>query len=75
MTADQLEQRIKKAYPDCDVAVIDSTGTSNHFDVRVASIHFAGLTRVRQHQSVMKLFAEELESGELHALAIKTLTK
>lgn len=75
MTADEIEQRIKSAFSDCDVAVIDTTGTRDHFDVRVASPVFAGKSRIQQHQAVMSLFSKELKSGEVHALQIKTLVK
>lgn len=75
MTAEQIEKRIKSAWADCDVAVFDTTGTSNHFDVRVASRSFAGKSRIDQHKSVMDLFSAELKSGEVHALQIKTIAK
>lgn len=75
MTPDQMELRIKSAFPDCDVAVIDLTGTQNHFDVRIATSAFKGLSRIQQHQAVMGLFQNELSTGEVHALAIKAIIK
>ena len=75
MTTDKIEERIRSAYPDCEVAVLDSTGTQNHFDVRIMTQEFSGLTKIQQHKMVMQLFADELKSGEIHALAIKTVTK
>lgn len=75
MTPEQMEARIKNAYPDCDVAVIDTTGTKDHFDIRVAAREFSGLSRIRQHQAIMGLFQAELKSGEVHALEIKTIPK
>lgn len=75
MTAQQMEDRLKTAFPDCDVAVIDSTGTQDHFDVRIAASQFRGLSRVRQHQAVMSVFSEELKTGEVHALALQIFTK
>ncbi len=75
MTAEQIEKRIKDAWADCEVAVLDTTGTNNHFDVRVASRTFAGKSRIEQHKSVMDLFSAELKTGEVHALQIKTIAK
>ena len=75
MTADQIEERLKKAYPDSDLAVIDTNGDGYHFDVRIASENFKGKTRIKQHQEVMAVFDDELKSGELHALSLKTLVK
>lgn len=73
MTVEEVEQRLKAAYPDCELAVIDMTGGGSNFDVRIASNSFEGKSRVKQHQEVMAVFSKELESGEIHALAIKTL--
>ncbi len=75
MTAEQIEKRIKTALADCDVAVIDTTGTNDHFDVRVSSRSFLNKTRIEQHKMIMDLFSSEFKSGEVHALQIKTLLK
>lgn len=75
MTTEQMETRIREAFPGGDVVVFDLTGGSNHFEVRISAPDFAGKTRIQQHQAVMKLFDPELKSGEVHALAIKTLIK
>jgi len=75
MTSKQIEARIKEAFPKGEVLVLDLTGSSDHFEVRVLTPEFAGKTRIQQHQSIMKLFDPELKSGEVHALAVKTLVK
>ena len=75
MTAEQVGARIRKAFPKGEVVVFDLTGGSDHFEVRVLASEFAGKTRIQQHQTIMKLFDPELKSGEVHALAIKTLVK
>ena len=75
MTPEQMEDRIRSAYPDCDVAVLDSTGTQNHFDVRLATSSFKSLTRIQRHQAVMALFQKELASGEVHALQLQLMEK
>ena len=43
-----------------------------HFNVVVESTAFKGLSRIEQHQHVMKVFDTELKSGEVHALSLKT---
>jgi stress-induced morphogen len=75
MNADEIEARLRLAYPDCDVAVIDTNGRGDHFDVRVASGLFKDRTRVQRHQDVMGLFQKEFASGELHALQLNILLK
>lgn len=79
MTIDQMRQRLQEAYPDAttdgDIHVHDLTGTSDHWEVLVKSQQFNGLSRIEQHQHVMKAFAPELKTGEVHALTIKTIVK
>lgn len=68
-----MEIRLKEFYPQAQVAVIDFTGTNDHFEVRISEPSFKSLTRIQQHKKVMEIFAEELASGEVHALSIKTI--
>lgn len=79
MKIDQMKQRLVAAYPDAnsdsEIRVHDLTGTSDHWEVEVRSAAFNGLSRIEQHQHVMKVFAPELKTGEVHALSIKTATK
>lgn len=79
MKIEEMKQRLIQFYPDADagkdIQVFDLTGTSDHWEVSVASSAFKGLSRVEQHQHVMKAFAAELKTGEVHALSIKTSIK
>ena len=79
MNTEEMKQRLIEAYPDADsttdIQVFDLTGTSDHWEVAVKSAAFQGLSRVEQHQHVMKAFAPELKTGEVHALSIKTAVK
>ena len=74
-----MKQRLIDAYPDADasndIQVFDLTGTSDHWEVAVNSAAFNGMSRIEQHQHVMKAFAAELKTGEVHALSIKTTVK
>lgn len=71
----QLEERIKSIYPNCEVKVVDTTGSLDHFHVEVAATEFAGRTRIQQHQAILDLFRNEFKTGEVHALEIKTAVK
>lgn len=75
MTTEQMEARIRQAYPDCDVAVIDTNGNEDHYDIRIATAALKDLTRIKQHQAVMSLFSTELKTGEVHALQIRIINK
>ncbi|MDC0980227.1 BolA/IbaG family iron-sulfur metabolism protein, partial [Bdellovibrionales bacterium] len=62
-------------FADGDAVAFDLTGAGNHFEVRVATSEFKDMSRIQQHQTIMGLFKKELDSGEIHALGIKTITK
>jgi stress-induced morphogen len=75
MSPEQMKTRLKEAYPDGAVDVVDLTGTHDHYQVFVESSAFAGLSRIQQHKHVMQVFDAELKTGEVHALTIKTQLK
>ncbi len=75
MTQEQMKQRLEQFYPSGTIEVFDLTGTADHWEVYVESEAFKGLSRIEQHQHVMKCFSAELKTGEVHALSIKTKIK
>ena len=70
----ELERRIRAALPGAQVEVRDLTGTGDHFEARVAAPGFEGLGMLDQHQAVYGPLRDLLDSGALHALALKTYT-
>ena len=56
---------------DADVEV-DSDGS--HFEVRVTSAAFAGLSRVRRQQLVYEAIGELIREGTVHAVTIRAST-
>jgi len=75
MKPEDIKQRLQVAYPDGSVEVTDLTGTHDHYQVSITSQAFTGLSRIQAHKHVMAVFSEELKTGEVHALTIKTQTK
>ena len=67
-----LESRIKAALPDAQVTIRDLTGTGDHFEARVVSGAFEGKSMVEQHAAVYAPLQDLLDSGALHALALRT---
>lgn len=67
-----IRGRILEALPGSEVEVHDTTGTGDHFEARVVSPAFSGKPMVQQHQLVYGPLRQWLQSGELHALALKT---
>lgn len=70
MQASELHSLIKAALPDAEVIV---RGEGDHFEAVVVSRQFAGRTMVQQHRLVYAALGDRM-GGEIHALALRTLT-
>lgn len=57
---------------DCDHAEV--IGDGQHFQAVIVSREFAGLNRVQRQQRVNAVLKARFDSGELHALSMRTLT-
>jgi stress-induced morphogen len=73
MTLDQIKARIEENLETTHVQIID-LGGGDHIRAVVVSPKFAGLPLIRQHKLVLDLFTSEINSNEVHALTVKTLT-
>jgi stress-induced morphogen len=70
---ERLTSLLRDAFPDAsELAVVDRTGTGDHFHVTVASGRFDGLTLVEQHRLVYAALAGPLADGTIHELRITT---
>jgi acid stress-induced BolA-like protein IbaG/YrbA len=49
-------------------------GDGHHFEALIVSAEFAGKNRVQRQQRVNAVLREHFNSGELHALSMKTQT-
>ena len=68
-----LTELIRAKLPDADVAVVDRTGTMDHFNVTVRSAEFKGKTLIEQHQLVYGALKAALKDGRVHAVELKTI--
>ncbi len=73
MSAEDLESRLRAAFPDAEIEIQDLAGDGDHYRARIVSEQFRGLSRVRQHQLVYAALGGRM-GGELHALALETST-
>lgn len=73
MTLDAIKARIEENLATTHVQVID-LGGGDHIRAIVVSPKFAGLPLLKQHKLVLDLFQTEINSNEVHALTVKTLT-
>ena len=67
----QIEQWISAGLP-CEHLAVDGDG--HHFEAVIVSAEFAELNRVKRQQRVYQTLRDKLDSGELHALSMQTLT-
>ena len=49
------------------------SGSESHFKLVIVSQKFAGLTRVKRHQTINSILEKEIRE-DLHALSMETLT-
>jgi acid stress-induced BolA-like protein IbaG/YrbA len=70
MQASELQSLIKAGLPDAEVIV---KGEGDHFEAVVVSSQFADCSVVQQHRLVYATLGDRM-GGEIHALALRTLT-
>lgn len=75
ITPAEIAALIRVALPDATVEAQDWSGTGDHYDVRVASDGFRGLSLLDQHRMIYAAVEAALKDGRLHAIQIKTDTK
>lgn len=74
MAGDEIARRIRAALPDSDVELVDLAGDDDHWEARVTSARFRGLSRVAQHRLVYDAIGEDM-GGRLHALKLVTIVR
>ena len=77
ISADKIEELIRKKFPQADIEIIDTAGDSNHYSATIASQEFRGKSRIEQHKLVYKALEGAMDgnNGILHALALQTKIK
>ena len=76
MTPDDITARIRKALPDADVQIVDTTGGGDHFSATIVSSAFADKGLIDRHRLVYAALAEVIQGprAPIHALALTTET-
>ena len=69
-TPDHVRRSIETGLPGARVAVTDTTGGGDHFEVQVQAAAFVGKTLVEQHQLVYRALGPLM--AEIHALSLRT---
>ena len=71
METEAVAKLIRDGMPGANVTV---EGDGSHFEAVVVSEDFAGKSPIQKQRLVMATVRPQIESGELHALSIKTYT-
>ncbi len=74
ITDDTMESYLRAAMPDAVVAVVDRTGTRDHFSVSIVSAAFQDKNLLDRHRMIYAALREPMADGRIHALEIKALT-
>ena len=70
MQSSELEDLIRAGIPDAEITI---SGEGDHFEATVISAAFENHSMVEQHRMVYRTLGDRM-GGEIHALALKTLT-
>jgi len=70
VSPDTIKAMIEAAIPDSQV---ETNGEECNFSIIVTSKSFEGKSPIQRHRMVNDVFKTQFDSGELHALSIKTL--
>jgi acid stress-induced BolA-like protein IbaG/YrbA len=71
VTPADIQGYIAQGLP-CAHLAVDGDGA--HFEAIIVSSVFEGLSRIQRQQAVYKALGGRMESGEIHALSMRTLT-
>jgi acid stress-induced BolA-like protein IbaG/YrbA len=71
MQPEQVEKIIAAGLP-CEHLQV--AGDGHHFEALIVSAEFAGKNRMQRQQRVNEVLRQHFNSGELHALSMKTQT-
>lgn len=69
---DDIKRLIEQGLPGAEAVVRGDDGA--HFEADVVCADFQGLNMVKQHQMVYAALGDRMQSGEIHALALRTYT-
>lgn len=69
-----LENLIKKSFPNAQIEIIDLAGDDDHYSVTITDSSFAGKSKIAQHKMVNQALKGCL-GDTLHAMQLKTLSQ
>lgn len=71
MDISAIETALRDALPGCELSL---AAEGNKLSVQIVSEAFSGLNRVKRQQKVYSLLNDRIQSGEIHAVSMVTMT-
>ncbi len=71
MQVEEVQKQVTDVIPGATVLV---DGADCSFSLTVVSDSFEGLSLLKKQQKVMAIFKEQIASGAMHAITVKTFT-
>ena len=68
MDNNQIQELIRSFLD--DVSDLTVSGQDCNFSIKIVSKDFTNISTLERHKSIMKLFSDLLQSGELHAISL-----
>jgi acid stress-induced BolA-like protein IbaG/YrbA len=72
MNADTIKTMIEAALPGAEARVSGADGV--HFEATVVCTEFTGKSMLAQHRMVYEALGNKMQTGDIHALALRTYT-
>lgn len=75
MKSNEIENIIKNSLGDSSAEVLVRSDDGCHFDAVVVTDQFEGKSLLQRQRLVFKDISEHVQTGDIHALSLKTYTK
>jgi len=72
MNTDAIKDMIEAGLPGAEVQVSGADGV--HFEAIVICDDFSGKSMLAQHRMIYEALGDKMQSGDIHALALRTYT-
>jgi len=72
MTAEEIKQLIEQGLEGAKASV---TGSEGKFEATIICAQFLNMATIEQHKMVYAAVNQQISSGEIHALSLKTATE
>ncbi len=73
MEEKEVQELLEKDFPDSQIAIVDTRGSGDHFEIMVVSDDFDGVSLIDRHRMIHSALGDNLGAA-IHAVEIKAYT-